>query len=140
MKHRLFVYGTLKKGFPNHDNYMETAKELGKYQTIEKYPLVLCGERYVPCLIYSPGDGHHVEGELYEVDDKCLNRLDALERIQNADGYRRTVIPVSSSERINQGFKQALAYFMLPGQVTDRRSNDLKVYGLDEAKKYTPRK
>ena len=140
MKHRLFVYGTLKKGFPNHDNYMETAKELGKYQTIEKYPLVLCGERYVPCLIYSPGDGHHVEGELYEVDDKCLNRLDALERIQHSDGYRRFVIPVSSSERINQGFKQALAYFMLPGQVTDRRSNDLKVYGLDEAKKYTPRK
>ena len=119
---------------------MKSARDLGKYQTIEKYPLVLCSERYVPCLIYSPGDGHHVEGELYEVDDKCLNRLDALERIQNADGYRRTVIPVSSSERINQGFKQALAYFMLPGQVTDRRSNDLKVYGLDEAKKYTPRK
>ena len=140
MKHRLFVYGTLKKGFPNHDNYMETAKELGKYQTIEKYPLVLCGERYVPCLIYSPGDGRHVAGELYEVDDECLNRLDALERIQDSDGYRRFVIRVSSSERINQGFKQALAYFMLPGQVTDRRSNDLKVYGLDEAKKYTPRK
>ena len=140
MRHHLFVYGTLKKGFPNHDNYMESAKELGEYQTIEKYPLVLCGERYVPCLIYSPGDGHRVEGELYEVDDECLNRLDALERIQNSDGYRRTVIGVSSSERINPDFKQALAYFMLPEQVTDRRSNDLKVYGLDEAKKYTPRK
>ena len=140
MKHRLFVYGTLKKGFPNHDIYMETAKELGKYQTIEKYPLVLCGERYVPCLIYSPGDGHQVEGELYEVDDECLNRLDALERIQESDGYRRFVIRVSSSERINQDFKQALAYFMLPGQVRDRRSHDLKTYGMDDAKKYSPRK
>ena len=140
MGHRLFVYGTLKKGFPNHDNYMESAKELGTYQTVEKYPLVLCGERYVPCLIYSPGDGHHVKGELYEVDDECLNRLDALERVQASDGYRRFIIRVSSSGRINQDFMQALAYLMLPGQVTDRRSKELKVYGLDEARKYTPRK
>ena len=139
MRHHLFVYGTLKKGFPNH-HYMESARELGKFQTIEKYPLVLCGARYVPCMIYSPGDGHHLEGELYEVDDECLNRIDALERIQDEGGYRRTVIRVVSSGRTNQDIKEALAYFMLPGQLTDRRSNDLKTYGLDEAKKYTPRK
>ena len=119
---------------------MESARELGKFQTIEKYPLVLCGARYVPCMIYSPGDGHHLEGELYEVDDECLNRIDALERIQDEGGYRRTVIRVVSSGRTNQDIKEALAYFMLPGQLTDRRSNDLKTYGLDEAKKYTPRK
>ena len=119
---------------------MESARELGKYQTIEKYPLVLCGARYVPCMIFSPGEGHHVEGELYEVDDECLNRIDALEHIQESDGYSRTVIRVSSSGRINQDIKEALAYFMLPEQVTDRRSNDLKIYGLDQAKKYTPRK
>ena len=98
----------LKKGFPNHDNYMKSARDLGKYQTIEKYPLVLCSERYVPCLIYSPGDGHPVEGELYEIDDECLNRLDALERTQNSDGYRRTVIRVSSSERINRGVQMTI--------------------------------
>jgi gamma-glutamylaminecyclotransferase len=140
MRHYLFVYGTLKKGFPNHDQYVGSARELGKYQTIEKYPLVLCGTRYVPCMIHSPGDGHHVEGELYEVDDECLNRIDALERIQDSDGYRRAVIRVSSSGCLNQDIKQALAYLMLPEQVTDRRSNDLKTYRLDEAKKYIPRK
>jgi gamma-glutamylaminecyclotransferase len=139
MRHHLFVYGTLKKGFPNHGNYLGSAKQLGKYQTIEKYPLVVCGARYVPCMIYSPGDGHHVEGELYEVDDECLNRIDALERIQDSDGYRRIVIRVSSSGRINQDIKEALAYFMLPEQVADRRSDDLKTYGPNEAKKYTPR-
>jgi gamma-glutamylaminecyclotransferase len=139
MRHHLFVYGTLKKGFPNHDYYLESAKQLGKYQTIEKYPLVLCGARYVPCMIYSPGDGRHVEGELYEVDDECLNRIDSLEGIQDPDGYSRTVIRVSSSERINQGIKEALAYFMLPEQVADRRSNDLKTYGPNEAKKYAAR-
>ena len=140
MKHRLFIYGTLKKGFPNHNNYMESARHLGKYQTIEKYPLVLCGARYVPCMIYRPGEGHHVEGELYEVDDQCLPRVDALERIQDSDGYRRTVIRVRSSGRTHQDIKEAQAYFMLPEQITDCRSNDLKTYGLEEAKKYTPRK
>ena len=138
--HHLFVYGTLKKGFPNHAHYLRSAKELGTYQTIEKYPLVLCGARYVPCMIFSPGDGHHVEGELYEVDDECLNRIDALERIQESDGYRRTVIRVSSSASLNQDIREALAYFILPEQVTDRRSNNLKTYGLDLAGKYTPKK
>jgi gamma-glutamylaminecyclotransferase len=140
MRHRLFVYGTLKKGFPNHDNYMEPAKRLGKYQTIEKYPLVLCGARYVPCMIFSPGEGHHVEGELYEVDDECLNRIDALERIQDSDGYKRAVIRVSSSERLNQDIKEALAYLMPPEHVTDRRSNFLKTFGMDDAKKYKQKK
>ena len=139
IRHRLFVYGTLKKGFPNHDNFMGSAKQLGKYQTIEKYPLVLCGARYVPCMIYSPGDGHRVKGELYEVDDECLNRIDALEGIHDPDGYRRTVIRVSSSGRMNQDIKEALAYFILPEQAADRRSDDLKTYGPNEAKKYTPR-
>ena len=140
MGYLVFVYGTLKKGFPNHDNYMESAKRLGKYKTIEKYPLVLCGARYVPCMIDSPGKGHHVEGELYEVDDECLNRIDALERIQDSDGYIRTVIRVRLSERRSQDIEKALAYLMPPDQVTDRRSNDLKAYEMVAARKYTPRK
>ena len=140
MRHYLFVYGTLKKGFPNHDHYMRSARDLGKYQTIEKYPLVLCGPRYVPCMIFSPGDGQHVEGQLYEVDEECLNRIDALERVKDSDGYRRTVIRVSSSGRVNQDIREALAYFMLHEQITDRRSNDLKTYGPNQAEKYTPRK
>jgi len=140
MTHRIFVYGTLKQGFPNHENYMASAKPLGKYQTIEKYPLVLCGARYVPCMIDSPGKGLHVEGELYEVDDECLNRIDALERIQDSDGYRRIVILVSPSEGISQDIKEALAYLLPPRQVTDRRSNNLKTYDLGAARKYAPRK
>ena len=140
MRHCVFVYGTLKKGFPNHDNYMESATELGNYRTIEMYPLVLCGARYVPCMICSPGDGYHVEGELYEVDDECLNRIDALERIQDPEGYRRTVIRISLSERIDQDIKEALVYLMPPERVTDRRSNNLKAYDLGAARKYAPRK
>ena len=140
MRHLVFVYGTLKKGFPNHDDYMESAKRLGKYKTVEKFPLVLCGMRYAPCMIHRPGRGHHVEGELYEVDDECLNRIDVLERIKDSDGYRRTVIRVSLSERRNRGIKEAVAYLMPPELVTDCRSNDLKAYELEAARKYRPRK
>jgi gamma-glutamylaminecyclotransferase len=119
---------------------MQSARNLGKYQTIEKYPLVLYGERYVPCMLNCPGDGHQVEGELYEVDDEGLNRIDALERIQESDGYRRSVIRVKSNERSNQEIKKAFAYLMPPEQVTDRRSRYLKTYGMDDAQKYTQRK
>ena len=140
MRHLVFVYGTLKKGFPNHDDYMESAKRLGKYKTVEKFPLVLCGMRYVPCMLHRPGRGHHVEGELYEVDDECLNRIDALERVQDSEGYRRTVIRIRLSERIDQDIKEALVYLMPPERITDRRSDNLKAYDLDAARKYTPRK
>jgi gamma-glutamylaminecyclotransferase len=117
---------------------MESARELGQYKTIERYPLVLYGERYVPGMLSCPGEGHHVEGELYEVDDECLNRIDALERIQESDGYRRYVIRVNSKESTNQDIKEALVYLVAPEQVTDRRSNYLKTYGMNDAKKYTP--
>jgi gamma-glutamylaminecyclotransferase len=96
MKHRVFVYGTLKKGFPNHDRYMASAEKLGNYQTDDNYPLVLIGERYVPCMINAPGAGKQVEGELYAVTDDCLKRLDVLERVNKADGYRRLKIHVRS--------------------------------------------
>jgi gamma-glutamylaminecyclotransferase len=91
-------------------------------------------------MICSPGDGYHVEGELYEVDDECLNRIDALERIQDSDGYRRHVIRVSSGQGIHQDIKEALAYLMPPEHITNRRSNYLKTYGMDDAKKYKLRK
>jgi gamma-glutamylaminecyclotransferase len=91
-------------------------------------------------MLNCPGDGHQVEGELYEVDDEGLNRIDALERIQESDGYRRSVIRVKSNERSNQEIKKAFAYLMPPEQVTDRRSRYLKTYGMDDAQKYTQRK
>lgn len=57
--HRVFVYGTLKKGEPNHDWFGKC--ENGSYKfmcdakTVEKYPLII-GTRYnIPFVLYSPG-------------------------------------------------------------------------------------
>jgi gamma-glutamylaminecyclotransferase len=81
MQHLVFVYGTLKKGFPNYARYMTSAGFLGIYQTMEKYPLVIFGSRHVPGMLDRPGDGYHIEGELYEVNDECLGSclVDCLE-------------------------------------------------------------
>lgn len=119
---------------------METARALGRYQTIQKYPLVLCGKRNVPCLIFKPGEGHHVKGELYEVDDESLYRIDALERIQDSDGYRRYQIRVGPIEQTTPDSVEALAYLMPPERIIDCRSDCLKTYRLDDARSYMPRK
>jgi gamma-glutamylaminecyclotransferase len=138
MKHLVFIYGTLKKGFPNHDTYMESATRLGKYQTLEKYPLVLIGERHVPCMINTPGQGHRIEGELYEVDDDCLKKMDALEGTKQPDGYRRLLIPVRTVEESDAVPQKVHAYLMPPGIAKDFRSQNLSSYSAQAAKKYRP--
>jgi gamma-glutamylaminecyclotransferase len=119
---------------------MESAEKLGNYQTVENYPLVLIGERYVPCMINAPGEGKQIEGELYKVDDDCLRRIDALERIKKSDGYRRLKIKVRSVEKHNAVMLESYAYLISPKFAKDRRSDFLKIYRLDDAKKYKPRK
>ena len=59
--HTVFVYGTLKKGEPNHD-WITTkengcAKFISKAQTSKKYPLIIASKYNVPFLLHSPGTG-----------------------------------------------------------------------------------
>jgi gamma-glutamylaminecyclotransferase len=41
----VFVFGTLKDGFPNHSEN-EGKKIVGRFMTRDKYPLYLIGERF----------------------------------------------------------------------------------------------
>jgi gamma-glutamylcyclotransferase (GGCT)/AIG2-like uncharacterized protein YtfP len=91
-------------------------------------------------MINAPGEGDHIEGELYEVDDDCLKRLDALERIKKPDGYRRLRINLRSVESHNAVVLEAHAYLIAPKFANDRRSDYLKTYRLEDAKKYNPGK
>lgn len=88
MKHLVFVYGTLKQGFPNFVNNHGTRLP-GDFTTVERYPLYLVGERHSPWLLNRAGDGERVTGQVFEVDSAALATMDALERITEADGYRR---------------------------------------------------
>ena len=90
---RVFVYGTLKRGFPNHP-LLERATLLGAARTCESWPLVIAGSWFVPCLLDRPGQGHRVRGEVYAVDAPTLADLDELEGVGEPDGYDRKPIEV----------------------------------------------
>lgn len=86
-KHAVFVYGTLKKGMSNHF-FLRESRFLGRAATAEPYALY---EDEYPIVTRTPAVGP-VQGEVYEVDDKILRRLDILE--QHPDYYRREQVGV----------------------------------------------
>jgi gamma-glutamylaminecyclotransferase len=89
----LFVYGSLKEGFPNfHVN--KGRRRTGDFQTVDALPLYLFRGR-LPCLLPQPGQGLKVRGQLFEVDEKALGAMDALERVGEAGGYVRSRIQVA---------------------------------------------
>lgn len=136
MFHLVFVYGTLKQDFPNHAAYMQSAEFLGIGRTVEKFPLVLSGDRHVPCMLNTPGRGFAVSGELYRVDDHGLQRLDELEAVGRSGGYLRRVIEVRMDGETEVGHRRAFAYLMKPENVSDVSSELLPAYTLEAAMKY----
>lgn len=87
MMTKIFVYGTLKQGFPNNYHFQDSnphgiARFICKAKTAEKYALIKDTERWnLPFLLNHKGIGHHVQGEVYEVDESMLNWLDAFEEV-----------------------------------------------------------
>lgn len=93
-QHLVFVYGTLKRGFANH-HYLACATFEGVARTRERFPLVVQGPWFTPCLIDEQGEGHAVEGEAWRVDDAELARLDELESVGLPNGYHRRALAVT---------------------------------------------
>jgi gamma-glutamylcyclotransferase (GGCT)/AIG2-like uncharacterized protein YtfP len=73
-KHRVFVYGTLKRGIHNH-RLLEKSQFIGEAFTVEKFRMYNVG---FPVL-RPADDGKSVFGEVYDVDDDTLANLDRLE-------------------------------------------------------------
>jgi gamma-glutamylaminecyclotransferase len=135
----VFVYGTLKEGFPNHDRYMRQARRVGTFRTRERYRLVLNGDRHSPCMIAGPGSGRRVMGELYEVDRAGLARMDRLERIDFPDGYRRHRIRVDRVDGPPSDAYDVFVYLKAPERVDNPRSEALESYTPEEARMYRNR-
>lgn len=82
--HRVFVYGTLKSKEPNAHVIAEAvekghARFVCRAQTIDRYPLLIASRYNIPFLLYHPGEGKNVRGEIYEVSDETLAMLDDFE-------------------------------------------------------------
>jgi len=82
---RLFVYGSLKRGFSNHA-FLRGQCFLGVARTQPGYYLHDCGG-YPGALPAPHGEGLHIEGELWEIDPECQTRIEWLEGT-NAGIYR----------------------------------------------------
>jgi gamma-glutamylaminecyclotransferase len=93
--HRVFVFGTLKQGFPLHRRGLGDASKCLDCRTVEHFPMFIAGPRYAPMMINEPGSGRQVRGELYEVDDARLALLDCLESV-GKPGNSRVLIDVES--------------------------------------------
>ncbi|WP_413112192.1 gamma-glutamylcyclotransferase family protein [Thaumasiovibrio sp. DFM-14] len=94
---KVFVFGTLKEGFPNYHINNGTRLK-GEFQTLNRYPLYLVGERNSPWLVLEEGEGWHVKGEVYSVTREALTNMDKLERILEPDGYQKETIQVRCCE------------------------------------------
>ncbi len=124
----IFIYGTLKRGFPNHDQ-----KLLGKYyqcigKSIEPYPLVIANQFYSPVLLDEVGVGKQVTGELYRVDNPTLVALDEIEGVGQNWGYHRTTIEV---QRVKGGTMRAFAYMKYRKDLQVIHTEPLSFYALD---------
>jgi gamma-glutamylcyclotransferase (GGCT)/AIG2-like uncharacterized protein YtfP len=103
---RVFVYGTLRAGERNH-RLLEGAAFVGEARTAPCFRMVDLGS--FPGIV---ADGSTpIEGEVYDVDDTMLARLDRLEG--HPDFYTRTRIALEDSS-------EALAYLLRPTQVVGR--------------------
>lgn len=135
MTFRVFVFGTLKDGFPNF--HVNRGRRIpGRFSTRERYPLYLVGERHVPWMLDTPGLGERVAGELYEVDAEALAAMDRLERVGEPGGYRREAILVLDGTRGVEAFAYLKATAELGSQP---RVGPLAEYTAEHARLYRPR-
>jgi gamma-glutamylaminecyclotransferase len=95
----IFVYGTLKRGLSNH-SYLAGKRFVSEARTRPEYRLFDLGG--YPGMVHTAADGLSIEGEIWEIDDACLQGLDRLEDIKGGE-YERTFIalaPPFDSEKI----------------------------------------
>lgn len=83
----IFVYGSLKRGYALH-YLLEGTRFCGVAETAPLYRIFDLG-RY-PGLVDWP-EGLKVTGELYEVDEECLQELDVAEGVAEGQYARRKV-------------------------------------------------
>jgi len=111
----LFVYGTLKYGYPNHF-YLSSAHFIGSATTTGLYGFYQGPDPHepeaplIPYLLAKPTPGNcpvHVHGEVWEVGHSTLTQLDQLEG--HPKWYQRKKITV----RLDSGNSvRAFAYFL----------------------------
>lgn len=101
----IFVYGTLKQGFPNH-GHISSQRYLGVAKTKPKYAMYRYGS--YPGLVeaelaasggFEPPHDVLIHGELYEVNDQALVHLDRLEGV-GSGLFERKPLEIQESQLV----------------------------------------
>lgn len=100
--YKVFVYGTLKKGFNNH-HIMDGSTFIDDVETRDNYTLIV--NDYIS-LYNTPGTADRTSGELYSVSEKKLRELDYFEGCPSFY-YRDEIVVIDS----NGNFHNAFVYF-----------------------------
>jgi gamma-glutamylaminecyclotransferase len=95
----VFVYGTLKRGYSNN-RLLQGCKYLGEATTEALYLLYDYGP--FPCMVRAK-EGKHIKGEIWEVDEKVLKRLDVLEGVEHGF-YKRARIKLINNDKPVWGY------------------------------------
>lgn len=110
--HRVFVYGSLKQGYHNN-SLLRNDRFIGTRLTLDNtYVMRSLGS--FPGVMRSYNNMHcgPISGELYEVSDYTLNRLDILE--SNGHFYNRELITLREEN------DPAWIYMLIPDQLWAR--------------------
>lgn len=109
---QIFVYGTLKRGQPNHYRMLDSANGhssfLSSACTVGKFPLIISGQYNIPFLLDAPGRGHRIQGEVYSVDERMLAFLDDFERVPT--WYQRVPVEVQMEKSGGDGAATTVAF------------------------------
>ncbi len=105
----LFLYGTLKPGFPNEKSLPPDVQCVGECVTTRRYPLVVEPRTKVPFLLFADDDAHYVKGVLYRATEAALHRLDIFEGVENGFYERRSLEVNYAGSTVT-----AFAYFRHP--------------------------
>ena len=108
----LFVYGSLKEGFPNfHVN--RGRRRPGSFVTAQPHELWLL-DGQLPALFDAAGRGLAVRGQVFEVTPDELAAMDALERVGEPGGYRRDSLHVRPEADADAAPFEAQVYLQDP--------------------------
>jgi len=90
MKHKIFVYGSLKRGGGNH-GLMAGQRFIATGRTQPVYRLFALDS--YPAMVDAAQDGRSIQGEIWEIDPERMPTLDQLEDLEHGM-YARVKIPL----------------------------------------------
>jgi gamma-glutamylcyclotransferase (GGCT)/AIG2-like uncharacterized protein YtfP len=103
---KVFVYGTLKRGYSNYSYFLKDSKFINEAVTTKLYEMVNLGS--FPAIIPN-NKGKKVSGEVFLVDDWTLSRLDILEG--EGQFYTRITENFIIGDKQFSGFVYILDYY-----------------------------